>query len=87
VATPAVTPSPDQGTPGGGAGVGPADQQANPLQTALAKLAQVCQQMADQNPVVADDLMAARANFVSALQKTMMASQPQPAQNPTPQGQ
>ncbi len=66
-------------------GVSPADQQANPLQQSLAQLAKVCAQIAQQNPIVQDDLMAARANFIQALQKTMMAARPQPEANPAPQ--
>ena len=67
------------------AGVSPADQQANPLQQSLAQLAKVCEQIAQQNPIVQEDLMAARANFIQALQKTMMAARPQPEANPAPQ--
>lgn len=71
--------------PADGGGVSPADQQANPLQTALAQMAKVCETMAQQNPLVADELTQARGLFVQALQKTMMSAQPQPAANPTPQ--
>ena len=83
------TPQP-QGQPQGAdpsqqGGVSPADQQANPLQQSLAQLAKVCEQIAQQNPIVQDDLMAARANFIQALQKTMMAARPQPEANPAPQ--
>jgi len=80
-----VTPQAPQGqTPDAqGAGVSPANQQANPLQVALAKLAQVLEQMAQQNPIVQEDLMQARQALVSALQKTMIAGQ-QPAANPAP---
>lgn len=68
------------------AGVSPDQQQANPLQVALAKLTQILQQMAEQNPVVQDDLMQARSALISAMQKTMMAGQ-QPATNPAPEQQ
>lgn len=77
------TQDPSQQQPS--AGVSPADQQANPLQQSLAQLAKVCEQIAQQNPIVQDDLMAARANFIQALQKTMMAARPQPEANPAPQ--
>jgi hypothetical protein len=80
----APTPQP-AGSPDAGAGVSPADQQANPLQVTLAKLTQVLQQMADQNPTVSDDLMQAKSALVSALQKTMMSAQPQANENPAPQ--
>ena len=84
----APTPQPpDQGNPAGGGGVAPAQQQANPLQTALAKLAQVCDQMSQQNPVVQQELNDAKQAFVRALQKTMMAARPQEATTPAPQGQ
>jgi len=82
------TPQPQgqpQGQDPGQGGVSPADQQANPLQQSLAQLAKVCEQIAQQNPIVQDDLMAARANFIQALQKTMMAARPQPEANPAPQ--
>ena len=85
-AQPTPQPQPDQGgTPQGQGGVPPGQQQANPLQTALAKLAQVCEQMSQQNPVVQAELMEARSAFVKALQKTMMAARPQEAA-PAPQG-
>jgi hypothetical protein len=81
-----------QGDPGGGqqpqAGVSPAQQQANPLQQGLAQLAKVCEQMAQQNPVVQAELMEAKSAFVKALQKTMMAARPEaPAPQAGPQGQ
>lgn len=81
-ATPQPTP---QGDPGGQpqAGVSAAQQQANPLQQGLAQLAKVCEQMAQQNPVVQAELMEARQAFVRALQKTMMAARPE---QPAPQG-
>lgn len=82
MATPAQG-SPPQAPPDAG-GVSPADQQANPLQTTLAKLAQLCQTLADQNPVVSDDVLQARSAFIQALQKTMMSAAPSPDQNPTP---
>lgn len=77
-----ATPQADQGDSGGGAaGVSPGQQQANPLQQGLAQLAKVCEQMAQQNPLVQGELMDARQAFVRALQKTMMAARPQ---EPTP---
>jgi len=76
MATPSQTP--DQGgAPPGGGGVSPGQQQANPLQAALAKLAQICEQMAGQNPLVQGEMMEARSAFVKALQKTMTAARPQ----------
>lgn len=79
------TPQPSQepeGGPGGqSAGVSAGQQQANPLQQGLAQLAKICEQMAQQNPVVQGELMEARSAFVKALQKTMMAARPQ---EPTP---
>jgi hypothetical protein len=82
----APTPQPQQpqdGDPGAqGAGVSPAQQQANPLQQGLAQLAKVCEQMAQQNPIVQQELMEARSAFVKALQKTMMAARPQQPQGP-----
>lgn len=80
----APMPSPDPGQQPQ-AGVSPAQQTANPLQTALAQLAKICDQMAQQNPVVQPELEQARSAFVQALQKTMMAAQPQPAGAPVPQ--
>lgn len=86
-ANPTPQPSQDmQGGPGDGAGVSPAQQQANPLQQGLAQLAKICEQMAQQNPVVQSELMEARSAFVKALQKTMMAARPQEP-TPAPQGQ
>jgi hypothetical protein len=89
MATPPKTP--DQGgAPQQGGGVPPGQQQSNPLQTALAKLAQVCEQMAGQNPLVQGELMEARSAFVKALQKTMTAARPQqgaPGGPEQPQGQ
>lgn len=67
------------------AGVSPAQQQANPLQQGLAQLAKICEQMAQQNPIVQGELMEARSAFVKALQKTMMAARPQQEANPAPQ--
>ena len=84
---------PEGGAGGPGAGVSPGQQQANPLQQGLAQLAKICEQMAQQNPVVQGELMEARSAFVKALQKTMMAARPQepapaPQQGaPAPQGQ
>ena len=76
------TPQPDQ-DPGQSAGVSPAQQQANPLQQALAQLAKMMEQMAQQNPIVQAELSEARGALVKALQKTMMASRPQePAPSP-----
>lgn len=83
--TPQPQGQPQGQDPGQQGGVAPADQQANPLQQSLAQLAKVCEQIAQQNPIVQDDLMAARANFIQALQKTMMAARPQPEANPAPQ--
>lgn len=72
------TPQPqDQGNSGQEAGVSPGQQQANPLQQGLAQLAKICEQMAQQNPIVQPELMEARSAFVKALQKTMMAARPQ----------
>jgi hypothetical protein len=85
--TPQPQGQPQQDPSQSQAGVSPADQQANPLQQSLAQLAKVCEQIAQQNPIVQDDLMAARANFIQALQKTMMAARPQPEANPAPQQQ
>lgn len=84
-ANPTPQPDPQAGAPSPQGGVPPAQQQANPLQAGLAKLAQLCEQMAQQNPIVQGELMEARAAFVKALQKTMMAARPQEAQ-PAPQG-
>lgn len=70
------TPQP-QGPDPGAAGVSPAQQQANPLQQALAQLAKVCETMASQNPLVNAEMMEARGAFVKALQKTMTAARPQ----------
>lgn len=79
------TPQPQDQGPGPQAGVSPAQQQANPLQQGLAQLAKICEQMAQQNPIVQPELMEARSAFVKALQKTMMAARPQQDQNPAPQ--
>jgi len=76
-------PQPEQqGNPGGGegAGVSPAQQQANPLQQGLAQLVKVCEQLSQQNPIVQPEMMEARSAFVKALQKTMMAARPQEPQ-------
>src|SRR5207237_6000139 len=91
MATPPTTP--DQGGApqgGGGAasgGVPPGGQQANPLQSALAQLAKLTEQMANQNPLVQSELMEARSAFVKALQKTMTAARPEQPQPGAPQGQ
>lgn len=79
-------PTPQPGSdPGQNAGVSPAQQQANPLQQGLAQLAKICEQMAQQNPIVQGELMEARSAFVKALQKTMMAARPQEDTTPAPQ--
>lgn len=92
MATPPTTP--DQGgTPPGGGGAAPGgggppgQQQANPLQSALAQLAKLMEQMGNQNPLVQGELMEARSAFVKALQKTMTAARPQQPQEGAPQGQ
>ena len=87
------TPQPDSQPQEGaspqpqGGGVSPAQQQANPLQQTLAKLAQACEQLSQQNPVVHGELMEARTAFVKALQKTMLAAKPQQEPQAAPQGQ
>lgn len=73
----ASQPTPQPQSDPGSAGVSPAQQQANPLQQALAQLAKVMEQMAQQNPLVNEDLMEARSALVKALQKTMTGSRPQ----------
>ena len=78
---------PQEGAPSQGGGVSPAQQQANPLQQTLAKLAQACEQLSKQNPTVQGELMEARTAFVKALQKTMMAARPQQEPQAGPQGQ
>jgi hypothetical protein len=83
------TPQPEgqQPTPGAQPGAGPAQQQANPLQTTIAQIAKGLEQMAQQNPIVQGELMEARTALVKALQKTMMAGRPQQdTQAPQPQG-
>lgn len=75
------TPQAD-GNSGGDAGVSPASQQANPLQQTLAQLAQTCEKLASQNPVLQGEFMEARTAFIKGLQKTMMAARPE-----QPQGQ
>lgn len=81
---PTPQPSSDPGA-GNGGGVSPAQQQANPLQQALAQLAKVCEQMASQNPIVNAEMMEARGAFVKALQKTMMSARPQQEPTASPQ--
>lgn len=73
----------------GAQGAQGAPQQGTQLQTALAQLAKVCEQLAQQNPIVQPEMDQARQAFVQALRKTMMAAQPQqPSDNsPAPQGQ
>jgi len=85
--TPQPNSQPQEGAPSQGGGVPPAQQQANPLQQTLAKLAQACEQLSQQNPVVQGELMEARTAFVKALQKTMMAAKPQQEPQAAPQGQ
>lgn len=90
MATPPTTPDQGGAPPGGGGaqgGVPPGQQQANPLQSALAQLAKVCEQMANQNPLVQSEMMEARSAFVKALQKTMTAARPEQSQPGAPQGQ
>lgn len=87
MATPA-TPQPDAATPGAQPGAAAAQQQANPLQVILAKIAKGLEDLANQNPVVQGELMEARTALVKALQKTMMAQRPQPqGQAPAPPDQ
>jgi len=87
MATPPQTP--DQGGApqgaGGPAGTPPGQQQANPLQSALAQLAQLFERMATQNPLVQGEMMEARSAVVKALQKTMTAARPERPQSPGPQ--
>lgn len=86
----AAQPTPQPGSQAGTSspgGVPPAQQQANPLQQTLAKLAQACEQLSQQNPIVQGELMEARTAFVKALQKTMMAARPQQEPQAAPQGQ
>ena len=77
------TPQPEQ-TPQGQPSASPAGSEANPLQVALGRLLQVIGQMAEQNPVVNAEMMEARQALVKALQKTMLAANPQQSQAPAP---
>lgn len=77
-------PQPDQtqGQPQGQPAASPAGSEANPLQVALGRLLQVIGQLSEQNPVINSELNEMRAAGVKALQKTMLASRPQPEQQP-----
>ena len=72
-----------QGEPAGAPQSSPAGSEANPLQVALGRLIQVIGQLAEQNPIVNAELNEMRRAGVKALQKTMLASRPQPQ----PEGQ
>ncbi len=73
-----------QGEPAGAPQSSPAGSEANPLQVALGRLLQVIGQLAEQNPIVNSELNEMRAAGVKALQKTMLAAQPQAQQQPSP---
>ncbi len=81
-------PQPEQ-QPQGQPGSAPAGSEANPLQVALGRLLQVIGQLAEQNPIITTELNEMRQAGVKALQKTMLAAQPQgqPQAPAPPQGQ
>lgn len=76
-----------QGEPSGAPQSSPAGSEANPLQVVLGRLIQAIGQLAEQNPIVNAELTEMRQAAVKALQKTMLASRPQPQseQAPAPQ--
>jgi hypothetical protein len=81
----AAQPDPQQGgSPGGDASAAPSQAPANPKQIMLAKLYQMCKQLAQEDPVLSAGLQKAAQGIQEA--QTAMVTQPQqqPASSSAP---
>jgi hypothetical protein len=85
-AAPMPNPQASAPQPGNGDGAG-ASPQANPLQATLGKLAMLTKSLGAQNASIQEEMDAAVASFVKAIQKTQQGASGPPQQAPAPQQQ
>lgn len=73
-----------QGEPAGAPQSSPAGSEANPLQVEIGQTIVKLRKLAEQNPIVNSEFQEAAQALIKAMQKTMLAAQPQAQQQPSP---